>query len=144
MLYLRFLVSNLLVRLALFVFLSAGPLLAQAQSQAPVKRPGLGEIFSNMLPMILMVFFIFYFLVTRPQKLKEEEHAKLLDSLKKGDMVISSGGVIGRVSGIEDDHILVEVASGVKVKFDKANIARRYEKVAAAKSEGAVSAKKED
>ena len=124
--------SRYIISSALFGLMTASQVFAQAAAGAAVKRPALGELFSNMLPMILMVFLIFYFLVTKPQRAKEEQHAKLMDSLKKGDMVISSGGIIGRVAGVEDDHILLEVASGVKVKFDKANILRMYEKPAMA------------
>ena len=107
--------------------------LAQAAPGA-VKKPSLAEMFSNLLPLIIMVFFVFYFLVTRPQQQKIRQQEALMNALKKGDLVSTSSGILGRVAGIESDHILVEVASGVKVKFEKSAITQRIEKTEQSKS----------
>jgi preprotein translocase subunit YajC len=76
----------------------------------------------NLVPLVLM-FAIFYFLLIRPQQKKAKEHRALLDSLKKGDQVITAGGMHGKVSSIEGDIVIIEIATGVNVKFNKGHIA---------------------
>lgn len=106
-----------------------------AQTQQPGHRPGFGEILGNLFPLIIMVFFIFYFMVTRPQQQKQKALEDLHAGLKKGDLVLTASGIIGRISGIESDHFVVEIASGVKVKFEKSTVNRKIEKVEQSKSE---------
>ena len=77
---------------------------------------------TNLLPLVIM-FAIFYFLLIRPQQKKAKEHRALLDSLKKGDMVITAGGMHGKVSSVDDTVVTLEVANGVTIKFNKGHIA---------------------
>lgn len=76
----------------------------------------------NLVPLVFM-FAIFYFLLIRPQQKKAKDHRALLDSLKKGDQVITAGGMHGKVTAINDDVITLEIATGVNVKFNKGHIA---------------------
>jgi len=75
-----------------------------------------------MAPMVLMVV-IFYFLLIRPQQKKAKEHKALLDNLKRGDRVVTSGGLIGTIVNIEDPLVVIEVADKVKVEVARPYIA---------------------
>ena len=82
---------------------------------------GEGSSFSAFVPLILM-FAIFYFLLIRPQQKKAKQHRELLASLKKGDKVISSGGLHGLVTGLTDDVVIMEIAPKVRVKVSRGSI----------------------
>lgn len=73
----------------------------------------------GMLPMIGVFALIFYFLVIRPQQKTAKEHKKLLAELQKGDAIVLSCGIHGRVASIADDTVSVEVADNVKIKVNK-------------------------
>jgi len=79
--------------------------------------------FGFFLPLIV-IFGIFYFMLIRPQQKKQKEHQKLLDSVKKGDKVVTIGGMIGIVSSVKDNVITVKVADNVKIDFTKSAIAQ--------------------
>ncbi|WP_243371910.1 preprotein translocase subunit YajC [Geotalea sp. SG265] len=76
----------------------------------------------NLVPLIFM-FAIFYFLLIRPQQKKAKEHRALLDSLKKGDQVVTAGGLHGKVTAIDENIVTLEIATGVNVKINKGFIA---------------------
>jgi preprotein translocase subunit YajC len=80
-----------------------------------------GGGFGAFVPLILM-FGIFYFLLIRPQQKKAKAHKLLLSSLKKGDRVVSSGGLHGVVTGITDDVITMEIAPKVRVKVSRGSV----------------------
>lgn len=72
----------------------------------------------QFLPLIL-IFVIFYFLLIRPQMKREKDRRKMIEALKRGDKVVTQGGLIGTVAKVENDGILsIEIADGVRVKFD--------------------------
>ncbi len=81
-----------------------------------------GGFTSFMLPMILMVV-IFYFLLIRPQQQKAKEHKALLANLKKGDRVITNGGIIGTIVNIDDQIVNLEVADKVRIEMGRPYIA---------------------
>ncbi len=81
-----------------------------------------GGGFGALVPLILM-FAIFYFLLIRPQQKKQKQHREMLGTLKKGDRVITSGGLYGRVTGITDTVVTLEISEKVRVKVGRANIA---------------------
>jgi len=83
---------------------------------------GQGGGLGAFLPLILM-FAIFYFLLIRPQQKKAKQHKQLLSALKKGDRVISSGGLHGTVTGLTDDLVTMEIAPKVRVKVSRGSIA---------------------
>ena len=79
--------------------------------------------FSAFVPIILM-FVIFYFLLIRPQQKKTKEHREMISSLKKGDRIITSGGLHGRITGIKESEgvLVVEIADKVRVKIARGNV----------------------
>ncbi len=83
---------------------------------------GSGGAFGAFIPLILM-FAIFYFLLIRPQQKKAKEHKNMVAALKKGDRVVSSGGLHGTVTGITDDAVTMEIAPKVRVKVSRGSIA---------------------
>ena len=79
-------------------------------------QPGGGDIFLQLLPFIL-IFFIIYFLILRPQQKRVKAHKEMIDNLRKGDSIITQGGLVGKISKVTNDHeIEVEIADNVKVK----------------------------
>lgn len=74
--------------------------------------------FMSFLPLIL-IFAVFYFLLIRPQQKKAKEHQEFLKNIKKGDVVVSSGGIQGTVTGITDSVVTLEIADNVRVKVSR-------------------------
>ncbi len=98
--------------------------LAFAMGTPPGGAAGGGQsALLNMVPLVLM-FGIFYFLLIRPQQKRAKEHRALLDALKKGDQVVTAGGIHGKVSALDESVVTLEVATGVNIKVDKGHIAR--------------------
>ncbi len=82
------------------------------------------EAFGQFIPLIL-IFAIMYFLLIRPQQQKLKKHQAMVTALRRGDQVVTQGGVIGKVSKIKDDHeVEVEVADGVRVRIVRGTIAQ--------------------
>lgn len=79
---------------------------------------GGGGTFGALIPLILM-FAIFYFLLIRPQQKKSKQHKELLSSLRKGDRIVSSGGLHGVITGLTDDAVTMEIAPKVRVKLSR-------------------------
>jgi len=83
---------------------------------------GAGSAFASFLPLVL-IFAIMYFLLIRPQQKKVKEMRAMVDALRRGDQVLTQGGIIGKVTKVGDDGVLeVEIADGVKVKILKHTI----------------------
>ncbi|WP_294344734.1 preprotein translocase subunit YajC [Prosthecochloris sp.] len=82
------------------------------------------NMFIQLVPLAL-IFVVFYLFLIRPQQKKQKEREKVLDSLKRGDRVITIGGVHGTVAGIDSEKktVLVQVADNLKIKFDRSAIA---------------------
>lgn len=78
--------------------------------------------FSQVIPLVFM-FAIFYFLLIRPQQKKAKEHKALLDAMKKGDNVITAGGVHGKVTAVDDSIVTLEIANNINIKITKSYIA---------------------
>jgi len=90
---------------------------------APPSGTGGGmESLMGLLPFVLIIA-VFYFLIIRPQQKRQKERQKLLDSVQKGDKIITAGGVHGVVEGIDDKTLLVKIADGVKVKMERSSVA---------------------
>ena len=92
-----------------------------AYAMAGAGQGGQGGGFSAIVPLILM-FAIFYFLLIRPQQKKAKEHREMVNNLKKGDRVITSGGIHGRVTSLDEGTVMVEIADKVKIKVLRGNI----------------------
>lgn len=77
--------------------------------------------FTGFIPLILM-FVIFYFLLIRPQQKKTKEHRQMITNLKKGDRIVTSGGIHGRITGMDEVILTVEIADRVRVKVARGNV----------------------
>ena len=95
--------------------------IAYAAGQAPAAQGGMSGMMGMMLP-LLIIFVIFWLLLIRPQQKRVKKHQEFVDSLKKGDEVITSSGIFGRITGIADNAITLEIAEGVKIKVEKSHI----------------------
>ncbi len=71
---------------------------------------------------LLLVFVVFYFLLIRPQQKRMKEHREMVAALSKGDEVVTSGGILGKVTKVDDAEAQVEIATGVKVRVLKSTI----------------------
>ena len=77
---------------------------------------GSTDMITSLLPFVL-IFVIMYFLILRPQQKRVKQHAEMVKNVRKGDTVITSGGLVGRVTKVvDDDQIEVEVADGVRIR----------------------------
>ena len=93
------------------------PAFAQAAGGA-----GAGSAVASFLPLVL-IFAIMYFLLIRPQQKRAKDLRAMVDALRRGDQVLTQGGIIGKVTKVNDDGVLeVEIADGVKVKILKHTI----------------------
>jgi len=91
---------------------------AYAQAAAPAG----GGLLIQLLPFIL-IFAIIYFLILRPQQKRAKAHRELVAGLRRGDAIVTSGGIIGKVAKVIDDHeISVEVAEGIKIKILRSSV----------------------
>ena len=98
----------------------------------------------SFLPLVLM-FVVFYFLLIRPQQKKQKELRDMISNLKRGDRVISGGGIYGRVESLDNDKVNVEIAPNVVITVARAYIAGLAEpKAAATKKNGKKNDKKDD
>ena len=77
---------------------------------------------TSFIIMMVLMFAAFYFLLIRPQQKKAKEHRALLDNLKKGDRIITSGGLYGRITGVSEATLTVEIADKVRVKVARGNV----------------------
>ncbi len=73
------------------------------------------------LPLILL-FVVFYFLLIRPQQKRAKQHKSFMENLKKGDTVVTSGGLYGKITGITDEAVTIEIAEKVRVKVLKSAV----------------------
>ncbi len=95
--------------------------LAYAMGTPPGGGSGTGSQLWSFLP-IIFIFVIFYFLLIRPQQKQKKEHQNLLANLKVGDNVLTAGGIYGRVTGLKDDKVTVEISDKVRVKINRGHI----------------------
>ena len=93
-----------------------------------------GGAIAQFLPLIL-IFAIMYFLLIRPQQKKMKEHQAMVDAVRRGDQVVTQGGMIGKVSKVKEgeNEIEVEIADGVRVRVVKSTIAQVLNKTEPAK-----------
>lgn len=81
-----------------------------------------GNPIASFLPLILL-FVVFYFLLIRPQQKKAKEHKQMIEALKKGDEVVTQGGIIGKITDLGETYLTVEVAKGVEIKLQNHAVA---------------------
>jgi preprotein translocase subunit YajC len=89
--------------------------------------------FMSFLPM-LIIFVLFWFLLIRPQQKKAKEHSKMVSELQKGDEVLTSGGILGKIANVTEQFIQLEVASNVVITVQKSTVTTKLEKGTLAKA----------
>lgn len=85
------------------------------------QQGGFEQLLSTIVPFLLIIL-VFYFLILRPQQKRQKERQRLLESVKKGDKIITTGGIHGTVEGVEDKSVLIKIDDNVKVKLEKSGI----------------------
>lgn len=98
-------------------------ILLSATASAAASPNGGSAILVGILPWLL-IFLIFYMLLIRPQQKRAREHAAAIGAVKKGDEVITGGGIRGRVTKVTDDEAEVEIAQGVRIRVVKGTISQ--------------------
>lgn len=88
---------------------------------APSGQEGGAGVVGNIV-LFGSIILIFYFMIIRPQQKRQKERQQMVDSLKKGDKIITAGGIHGTIVGIEDKTALVQIADNVKIKVDRSTI----------------------
>ncbi len=102
------------------------PLILAADAPATTPAPG-GQAapqggMLDMLPLFAIIFFIFYFLVIRPQSKEKKKREALLKEAKKGDKIVTTAGIHGKIVSTDEATVLVEVDDGVRLRFDRAAV----------------------
>jgi preprotein translocase subunit YajC len=87
---------------------------------APPDGDGGGAMINLLF--LAAIFFVFYFFIIRPQTKRQKEIQKKVSEMKKGDKVVTGGGMFGIVNSIDDETVLLEIDSGVKARFQKSSI----------------------
>ena len=87
---------------------------------------GVGGGFGTLLPLVLM-FVIFYFFLIRPQNKRQKEHQQMLSRLKKGDTIVTVGGLVGAIHSVSDTELTVEIAERTRVKVVRGQVAGIYQ-----------------
>ncbi len=98
--------------------INLGSAILQAQQQQE------GNPIAMLLPLILL-FLVFYFIFMRPQIKRQKELQAMIQSLKKGDKVVTSGGIIGTVVGVSEDKVTIKVGEGTKLEVVKSYIVQK-------------------
>lgn len=94
--------------------------LVYAMGQAPPAEGAAGapNPLFQLIPFVA-IFFIFYFLLIRPQQKKAQEHKKFLDSLQKGQEIMTAGGVYGKITGITEQIVTIEIADNTRIRVNR-------------------------
>jgi len=104
-------------------------------AQTAPAQGGPGGILGSPMFMILAMVAIMYFLVIRPQSKKAKEHQRMLSELKKGDDVTTQGGIIGKITGMKDSEVTLQLQEGVRIRVLRSAVTGVYTGPTAAKSE---------
>lgn len=88
---------------------------------APTGQDGGAGVVGNIV-LFGSIILIFYFMIIRPQQKRQKERKQMVESMKKGDKIVTAGGIHGTIVGIEDKTLLVQIADNVKVKVDRSSV----------------------
>ena len=102
---------------------------AQSAGAASQQSP-----FFQFIPLVL-ILVVFWFLIIRPQQKKQKAHQRMVDSLGKGDKVVTNGGIFGTVVKVGDDRVILEVASKVQIHIERQQVARMDKKTGVSEDE---------
>ncbi len=95
-------------------------IIPSAHAQAAQQPPPGGELFQ--IGFLVLMFVLFYVIAIRPQRKRQKEHAELVANLAKGDEVVTNGGMLGKITKVEDNMVVLKVAENVEIKFQKVAI----------------------
>lgn len=99
-----------------------------------LQAAGGSSMLSTLIPMVL-IMVVFYFFMIRPQVKKAKDHKKLISELKKGDKIVTTAGIHGRIVDLNETTFLIEVEGGTKIRFDKTAVSLDATKAATPKTE---------
>jgi preprotein translocase subunit YajC len=94
--------------------------IASAYAQAPAGSPAGGELFQIVF--LVGLFALFYFIAIRPQRKRQKEHAAMVSALGKGDEVVTSSGILGRIASLDDNYVVLVVSDKVELKFQRVHV----------------------
>ncbi len=80
-----------------------------------------------MIVFLVLIFAMFYFLMIRPQRKRQKEHQQMMEELRKGDRVITAGGIYGVIENVSEDSIVIKVESGTTIRLAKSSVALKRE-----------------
>jgi len=94
--------------------------IAEAHAQAAAPAPAGGELFQIFF--LIGLFGLCYFIAIRPQRKRQKEHAEMVSALNKGDEVVTSSGILGKVTALDDNYMVLNVANNVDMKFQRVHV----------------------
>jgi len=95
--------------------------IASAHAQAAAQpAPQGGEMFQIFF--LIGLFVLFYFIAIRPQRKRQKEHAEMVSSLNKGDEVVTTSGILGKVTSLDENYMVLNVANNVDMKFQRVHV----------------------
>jgi preprotein translocase subunit YajC len=94
--------------------------IANSHAQAAGDAPQGGDLFQ--IAFLIGLFVLFYFIAIRPQRKRQKEHTELISALSKGDEVVTSSGILGKISSLDDTYIVLTVSEKVELKFQRVHI----------------------
>ena len=94
--------------------------IASAHAQAEGSPPAGGELFQILF--LVGLFVLFYFIAIRPQRKRQKEHAEMVGALSKGDEIVTSSGILGKVTSLDDNYMVINVANNVDMKFQRVHL----------------------
>jgi preprotein translocase subunit YajC len=93
---------------------------AQAQEAGAAASPPGGDMFQILF--LVGLFVLFYFIAIRPQRKRQKEHTLMVSQLSKGDEVVTSSGILGKVTGLDENYMVLNVANNVEMKFQRVHL----------------------
>jgi len=94
--------------------------IASAHAQAAGEAPQGGDLFQ--IAFLIGLFVLFYFIAIRPQRKRQKEHTDLISALSKGDEVVTSSGILGKITSLDDSYVVLTVSEKVDLKFQRVHI----------------------
>jgi preprotein translocase subunit YajC len=94
--------------------------IADAHAQAAAESPQGGEMFQIFF--LVGLFILFYFIAIRPQRKRQKEHTEMVSALNKGDEVVTTSGILGKITSLDDSYIVLNVSDKVEMKFQRVHI----------------------
>ena len=94
--------------------------ISSAHAQAAAEAPPGGDLFQ--IAFLIGLFALFYFIAIRPQRKRQKEHTQMVSALGKGDEVVTTSGILGKISSLDDNYIVLNVAEKVEMKFQRVHI----------------------